>query len=159
EEVATTVSFGIDPEDGYQYDFDTEAEGFIYDGDWERGIPSAGPDARTGEDLAATNLDGTYYNDAKNMFQFPPIDMRDAEDAEVTFTHWFDIEYEYDFGKILVTNDIDSGDWEEAATFSGRERAWDNYSLDLSEYAGSHEQVYIALVLESDGKVAHDGWY
>lgn len=153
------VSFGIDPREPFNYDFEENLTGMLLFGDWELGIPEVGPAPLTGERLAATNLTGNYSNVSNSFLQLPPLDLRNVTEASITLKHWFDIEYLYDSGKILITNNIASGEWDVVETFTGRERTWQETTIDLTPYTQGEEQVYVGLLLESDNQVNHLGWY
>lgn len=153
------ISYGIDPSTSFDYDFSEDISGLILTGDWEIGTPSVGPQPLRGEKLITTNLTGNYSNGSMSVLQLPPLDLRFVNEATITFEHWFDIEYQYDYGKLMITKDIDSGSWEELARFSGRERKWISTEIDLQDYVGSKNQVYIQFILESDEQYNHAGWY
>ncbi|MGD7053277.1 cell wall-binding repeat-containing protein [Sutcliffiella horikoshii] len=153
------VSFGIDPGDSFDFNFDEYLEGLLLSGDWEWGAPTSGTTPREGENLVATKLDGNYSDTSDSILQFPPIDVRNVENLTVSFQHWFDIEYMYDQAKVVVTDDIQSGEWYEVDSFTGRERTWEDLAINLDQYAGSDNQVFVALLFTSDEKINHAGWY
>lgn len=152
------ISFGIDPSKTYENSFEKPVEGMILSGDWERGTPKVGPTPTAGDQLVATKLDGNYSNQSNSILQLPPIDLRNVEDASLSFKNWYDIEYKYDVGKVLITDDI-NGEWQLVDTFTGRERTWNDYSISLKDYANSENQVFVALMFTSDGQVNEAGWY
>ncbi|MGD6832412.1 cell wall-binding repeat-containing protein [Sutcliffiella halmapala] len=153
------ISFGINPEEAFEVNFEHNLDGMLLYGDWEWGKPTVGTTPKSGENLVATKLTSNYSDDSDSLLQFPPVDLRNAETASLSFQHWFDIEYTYDMAKVLVTNDIESDVWQEAATFTGRERTWEELAVNLDSFAGSENQVFVALLFTSDEKVNHAGWY
>ncbi|WP_223702243.1 cell wall-binding repeat-containing protein [Sutcliffiella deserti] len=153
------ISFGINPSDSFEFNFEDYLEGMLLSGDWEWGVPTVGTTPRSGEKLVATKLTSNYSDNSNSLLQFPPIDTRNADHASLSFKHWFDIEYTHDQAKVLVTNDIESNDWHEVTTFTGRERAWEEITVNLDQFAGSENQVFVALLFNSDDKVNHAGWY
>lgn len=153
------ISFGINPEEPFEFNFEHNLDGMLLYGDWEWGAPTVGTTPRSGENLVATKLTSNYSDHSNSLLQFPPVDIRNAENATLSFKHWFDIEYTYDMAKVLVTNDIESDEWYEAATFTGRERTWEELAVNLDRFAGSENQVFVALLFTSDDKINHAGWY
>nr|WP_239582674.1 cell wall-binding repeat-containing protein [Bacillus tianshenii] len=153
------ISFGINPEEPFEFNFENNLDGMLLYGDWEWGAPTVGTTPRSGENLVATKLTSNYSDHSDSLLQFPPVDLRNAETASLSFQHWFDIEYTYDNAKVLVTNDIESDVWHEAATFTGRERTWEEMAVNLNSFAGSENQVFVALLFTSDDKINHAGWY
>ncbi|MGM0836112.1 MAG: cell wall-binding repeat-containing protein [Bacillota bacterium] len=153
------ISFGINPNEPFEFNFEQYLDGMLLYGDWEWGAPTVGTTPRSGENLVATKLTSNYSDHSNSLLQFPPVDVRNAENATLSFKHWFDIEYTYDRAKVLVTNDIESDEWYEAATFTGRERTWEEMTVNLDQFAGSENQVFVALLFTSDDKINHAGWY
>ncbi|MFD2044471.1 cell wall-binding repeat-containing protein [Ornithinibacillus salinisoli] len=153
------VAFGIDPSESFDHSFESELEGMLLTEDWQRGVPIVGPVPTDGENVVGTNLEGNYSSQSESFLQLPPLDLRNVEAASLSMKHWFDIEYTYDYGTIYVTDDIHSEEWYEVESFSGREREWKDFTVDLSNYANSENQVFIAFLLETDNQVNHSGWY
>ena len=157
--VSVEISFGINPVTSFDYNFSEEIPGVIYTGDWEIGEPIVGPMPLNGDKLLATSLSGNYSSNSSSVFQLPPLDLRYVDEANLVLEHWFDIEYLYDSGKILITDDIQSGEWEELLEISGREQEWNETEIDLIDYVGSEQQVFLQFVFESDAIRNHLGWY
>ncbi|NLA27602.1 MAG: S8 family serine peptidase, partial [Firmicutes bacterium] len=66
------VKFGLMP--GWNEDFALEPFMWDWDGDWEWGIPEAGPVPQYGGRVMATNLEGDYSNDLYSFLEMPPLD-------------------------------------------------------------------------------------
>lgn len=153
------ISFGINPNDVFESNFDEKVDGMLLSGDWEWGVPTVGTTPRSGVNLVATKLQDNYSGNSSSLLQFPPIDARNVENITFSFKHWFDIEYSYDMAKVVVTNDIQSGEWQEVEMFTGRERTWQDLAINLDSYAGSENQVFVAIQFTSDEKIEHAGLY
>ncbi|WP_100333321.1 cell wall-binding repeat-containing protein [Bacillus alkalisoli] len=155
------ILFGINPNHTFESDFSTELDGLLLSGDWQWGKPSGtgAPTQRSGEKLVGTNITGNYSDNSNSFLRLPPLDLRDVDNPTLSFKHWFDIEFIQDYGKVLVTNDLNSGEWMELEHFTGRERTWNDLTIDLEPYAGSENPVFVGLLFKSDDRVSHAGWY
>lgn len=79
---------------GYEFPWDTI--GYLISGDWEVGVPFSGPfGAKTGYNVAATDLDGIYHTDA-SYFALPSIDVSSPDSSVMYFWMWYDSRYNYD---------------------------------------------------------------
>ncbi len=150
------VSFGISP--GAVEDFSHYPQGWYWDGDWQWGTPSVGPLPETGDNLMATNLSGSYNHNTSSFLMMPPLDLREASSPLITFNHWYDIEYWYDEGIVWTTDDYGST-WDILASFTGRNQVARVDSINLQDYAGSENQVFIVFALYSDYSISYPGWY
>lgn len=94
-------SLPVDPADhpgsrvlalGEILDFELEDDGFVAEGDWERGAPSNGPAAAaSGAQVWATDLDGNYEYDNRSYLYLPPVDLTAAVEPTLAFQAWADI--------------------------------------------------------------------
>jgi bacillopeptidase F (M6 metalloprotease family)/putative cell wall-binding protein/subtilisin family serine protease len=155
-EYYTEVVFGLQP--GVAIDFEEYPVGWYWDGDWQWGEPSVGPQPQFGTRLFATNLHGNYSNYSDSWLLSPPLDLRNASEASFRVKHWYDIEANYDFGVVAVTADYGET-WEEIGEFSSRSQEWQNLMIDLNSYAGTENQVYVLFAFMSDVSVNYPGWY
>lgn len=150
------VLFGIEP--GTAWDFEEYPFGWYWDGDWQWGEPTVGPEPLTGTRLFATNLNGNYSNYSDSWLLSPPLDLREASEASFRLQHWYDIEKNYDVGLIAITADYGET-WDFVEEFSQRSQQWHDLLLDLNSYAGSANQVYVLFAFMSDISVNYPGWY
>ncbi len=122
---------------GYEEDFETVPEGWYSFGandNWEWGKPQSGPgEAASGENVYATGLSEPYQDNANMTLVMPPVELDDT-DAYLQFTHWYDIEEDFDFGSVFVSTDLN--DWQPLEQFTGISDDWITTEVDLSEYAG-----------------------
>lgn len=144
----------------YASDFENDNGGFTADGtnsSWEWGVPTSGPGhAASGEKLWATNLSGNYSNSSNSYIESPVIDLSGYESAELTFTHWFTIENNYDKAFVRVSADGGST-WTDLAMYTNRIGLWDTPSLSLDEFLG--QEILIRFAFTSDSSVSYPGWY
>ncbi|MFA5524061.1 MAG: carboxypeptidase regulatory-like domain-containing protein [Tissierellales bacterium] len=91
----------------------------------------------------------------------PPIDLRDEAlpSASLRFNHWYNIENNYDKGYIYVTNNYGE-DWYQAGPiYTDISDGWEGAIVNLNEYIGSLDPVFVAFRLTSDNLVVRPGWY
>lgn len=150
------VLFGAQPDTAW--DFEQYPQGWYWDGDWDWGEPTVGPQPVIGSKLVATNPFGNYSINSDSWLLTPPLDLRDASEASLRLHHWYDIELNWDTGVVAVT-DTYGEEWETIGEFTGREQEWRNLVIDLNSYAGSDEPVYVLFAFMSDGSVVYPGWY
>ncbi|WP_078594046.1 S8 family serine peptidase [Evansella clarkii] len=155
---SVTIEFGVVP-DEYQQDFENFPVGWMMEGDWEWGEPSgASPNPVAGSRLIGTNLDGSYSHNADDMLLLPPLDLRDTDEASVRLSHWFDYENGWDFGVAAVSGDYGEN-WEIVHEVTSRDQQWRDLFIDLNDYAGSSDPVFVAFLHVTDHSVAYNGWY
>jgi bacillopeptidase F (M6 metalloprotease family) len=166
-EASTEISITIvAPETLFSDDFEgVDDNGWTHEGtndEWERGEPLAGPSsAVSGMNVWGTDLDDKYENNSAYYLMSPPIDLTAAQNATLTFQHWYEIEggsSQWDKGFLEIS--ADGGQtWNELALFSHSTngRVWSNVSIGISEYTGS--EVNLRFRLTSDGSVPKLGWY
>ena len=155
------IVFGIIP-DEYTQGFEDNTNGWIFDGAWDWGVPiNIGPEPYEGEKVAATTLDANYPNNADSWMIAPPIDLRDEnlETASLRFYEWYNIQTDYDFGYVLVSNDYGET-WNEARpAVNGVVQEWKEGLVNLDEYIGSQEPVFVAFRFTSNSYTQAAGWY
>ncbi|NLK43196.1 MAG: S8 family serine peptidase, partial [Tissierellia bacterium] len=155
------IAFGIVPDEYFQ-GFETNANGWILDGSWEWGVPSnVGPEAYEGEGVVTTSLSGNYPNSVDDWLITPPIDLRDTslEAASLRFYEWYDMENNYDKGYILVTNDYGMNWTEVRPVITGIGTEWKEAIVNLEDYIGSEDPIFVAFRFTSDFSGQRPGWY
>ncbi|MFA9558868.1 S8 family serine peptidase [Evansella sp. AB-rgal1] len=157
DEFFVEIEFGVLPGE-YSQDFENYPVGWITEGSWQWGEPTAGPSPVVGSKVIATNLTGNYPNNAADLLLLPPFDLRNTDEASLRMNHWYDIENNWDNGYVGVTADFGET-WEIVEHFTGRDQQWRNLFVDLNPYAGSDTPVFVAFEFTSDGSVAYPGWY
>ncbi|KAB3530008.1 S8 family serine peptidase [Alkaliphilus serpentinus] len=161
EDYSISIAFGVLPGE-YVQGFESHANGWSLDEAWQWGAPSgADPEAFEGEQLAGTTLGGSYPNSADSWMITPPIDLRDSTlaAASLGFNHWYDLETNFDYGYVYVTNDFGEN-WHQAGpTYNGTSGQWREAFVSLNDFIGSQNPVYVAYRFTSDGSVAKQGWY
>ncbi len=101
---------------------------------------------------------GDYGNNAYTVMTLAgPIDLTDAEDADLSFWHSYDTETGYDFCYVEVSTNGGSS-WTQVASFDGEQQAWTEEVIELSDYIGT-AAFKVRFVLDSDGWATADGWY
>jgi subtilisin family serine protease len=155
------IEFGVIPGE-YTQGFENNANGWIFDGAWEWGVPSnVGPKPFEGEKLAATTLDGNYPNNADSWMITPPIDLRDAnlETASLRFYEWYNMQNSYDKGYVLITNDYGETWTESRPVITGIREEWKEALVNLDSYIGSKDPVFVAFRFTSNASTQAVGWY
>lgn len=161
EEYTITVKPAITV--GYSEDFESAAAGWTSFGDnnsWELGAPTSGPgNAASGENVYATNLDGTYDTSMNATLVMPPVDLPEGN-SYLQFKHWYSFEESssgraWDYGHVFISTDRQN--WEQAQMFQGESGDWAAAEVDLTAYSG--QRVYLGFNVYSDGSVVRDGWY
>ncbi|WYP26951.1 S8 family serine peptidase [Alkalihalobacillus sp. FSL W8-0930] len=153
-EVTILPSIGI----GYEEDFATKPNGWYSFGSndvWEWGEPVSGPGvALTGDNVYATNLSGDHPNNANMTLVMPPIDLDEGQ-AFLQFTHWYELENNYDFAHVFISTD--GVEWEQLERFNGATADWIETEIDLSSYAG--ERIYLGFNVTTDISITNEGWF
>lgn len=158
ENDVTTDDYVVDINEGitlgYSEDFSSEPVGWHSFGDhdsWEWGVPESGPEeAKTGDNVYATNLDGSYDNDADATLVMPAIDLPEDEEAYLQFDWWYDLEEVHDYAWVYVSEDQENWKSEKVGFYDTD--GWEDVEIDLSDYSG--KRIYIGFNLES--KVEYD---
>ena len=151
--------------------------------DWQWGVPTSGPGtAFSGKKLWATNLAGNYKNSSDSRLDSPEIDLTQASTAELTFWHWYKMEYSqntfWDGGNVKVS--VDGAEFQlivpkdgydgkinnsanvldQQPVFGGPESngtQWHQESFDLTPFVG--HKIRIRFHFGSDAYVSDAGWY
>ncbi|HWL11985.1 MAG TPA: carboxypeptidase-like regulatory domain-containing protein, partial [Ureibacillus sp.] len=148
---------------GYTEDFEGQPIGWSSFGEansWEWGVPTSGPgNAASGENVYATNLEGTYDNNMNATLIMPPVDLPEGS-SYLQFKHWHNFEMSssgraWDYGHVVISTDLVN--WTQLQQVAGSSNGWLNTQIDLSAYA--EQRVYIDFNAYSDGSVLRDGWY
>jgi hypothetical protein len=164
----------------YIEDFEANDGNYIPDpmtGAWEWGVPNSGPyAAHSGVNVWGTVLNGQYINSANyklNSCEFAAT----ADNPELRFWHWYDMESYYDGGNVKISTDggmnwtivtPQSGYPEPAASssnagipnepcYSGTSAGWEEAVFTLPV---SNGQIFmLRWHFGSDPSVLYDGWY
>ena len=162
EDYVIEIVFGIVP-DEYTQGFESHALGWILDGCWQWGEAVEGfdPVPYEGIGLVGTALGENYPYNSDDWLITPPIDLRDETlpAATLRFHQWYNIENNYDNGYIYVTNDYGETWNLVAGPFTDIREEWHEVVIDLTDYIGSQEPVFVGFRLVSDGIVNRPGWY
>ena len=75
--------------------------------------------------------------------------------SSLSFWHRYDIENNYDYGKVQVSTD--GNIWNTVQSYTGLQSSWQQAEIDLTPYAG--QAVQARFLLETDAYVTEDGWY
>lgn len=163
----------------YVEDFEANDGGYIPDpltGGWEWGIANSGPyGAHSGVNVWGTVLNGQYPNSANyklNSCEF----MATADNPELRFWHWYDMESNYDGGNLKISTDggntwtivtPQSGYPGVASStnagipgepcYNGTSAGWEEAIFTLPVNNGQIFQV--RWHFGTDPSVTYDGWY
>ncbi|WIV12987.1 S8 family serine peptidase [Proteiniborus sp. MB09-C3] len=155
------ISFGIVPGE-YTQGFESAPIGWIMDEAWQWGASSGNdPLPVEGSNLAGTILGGTYPSNSDDWMITPPLDLRDATlgSATLRFYEWYEIENNYDKGYVLVTDNFGETWTQVGPIRTGEAKNWKEVVLNLGDYIGSPNPVFVAYRFTSDGSVNKTGWY
>jgi len=156
------VLFGVRPGE-YMEGFESEPMGWIFNGDWQWGeaVEGVDPEPYEGRGLAGTLLGGNHSYDADSWMISPPIDLRDSslEEATFRFHHWYDTYSNNYYGVVYVTNDYGQNWTQVGPQYSNSSNGWKEVVVDLREYIGSQNPVYIGFRFVADGFYQRLGWY
>ena len=128
---------------------------------WELGAPSnVGPNsANSPTNCFGTNLAAEYDFDADVWLRSPPIDLTNAAGATLHYFQYFEIEVDFDLGKVSV---VDAGNNSELAVLvpvvDGSSAGWEEVSMPLPATALG-KTVKIEFRLDSDDVENRAGWY
>ncbi|MFC2103385.1 choice-of-anchor J domain-containing protein [Bacteroidota bacterium] len=127
-------------------------------GTWEIGAPTSGPGgAYTGQNCAATILDGTYSNSIDSRLISPPFQVSPlSENPRLRIWHWYSFG-SGDMGEVQIK--YDSGSWQTilgpyTQTGGG---VWSPTTTFLDAYADSIVQFAFHFVSNSGSN--ESGWY
>jgi len=128
-------------------------------GDWQVGVPKAGPGkAYSFSSCAGTVLDGNYDARINTRLISPEFAVPPATDfPRLRFWQWYST-YQGDLGSVEIRTA--SGIWEplSAGLCQLNNRAWTRTALDLTRYAGQSVQLGFRFQANTDANVAA-GWY
>ncbi|MCH7471559.1 M6 family metalloprotease domain-containing protein [bacterium] len=98
-----------------------------------------------------------YHDNLDNDWLISPtLDFSGAAKPAMGFLHRFDIEDNYDYGRVYVTTDLVN--WTQLLVFSRRNQfSWRADGALLDSYAG--QVVKLAFFFESDGGLVRQGWW
>ena len=101
----------------------------------------------------------TSYTDTtiQSLETAVPISLRGASGANLSFWHRYDIERDYDFGAIEVSDD-GGQNWYFGDRYTGVANTWHQETVDLTEYAGT-DDLMLRFLFTSDGGVTAEGWH
>ena len=123
---------------------------------WNMGTPTMGPDTvPDGNGCLATNLAGFYANDSNIRALSPSIPIPAASYVELSFTEWFQLESDYDFGWVEIKQGSTYYSVDARSGTSGGQ--WRETSIDVTRWQGNSIQVVFHLT--SDASVPALGWY
>ena len=131
-------------------------------GTWEVGEPTSGPgDAYSGQNCAATRLDGNYAEPVDSRLISPPFIVPSApQNPRLRFWHWYSFS-SGDYGKVQIS--VNGGDWQDifidyTSTGSG---VWTYPFIDLSTFADSTVQFAFYFHSHQVGYYGNvsTGWY
>ncbi len=156
------ISFGIVP-DEYTQGFEDNALGWTMEGVWEWGPAVEGfdPVPYEGENLAGTKLGANHSDSADDWMITPPIDLRDTnlDATTLRFHHWYNTYNDYDYGEILVTNDFGENWIQIGPDYYGASEDWEEVVINLEEYIGSSNPIFVAFRFVSNSYTNREGWY
>ena len=130
---------------------------------WQVGRPTSGPgSARSGNNVAATNLSGNYPANSSARFTSPGFLIGDPGPGRLVtfnFWHW----YRYGIGdEGVVQISVDDGgvwsQWVNLMTVSGQGPSWQQAIIDLSAYRGKTVRIGFLHSADGDGSTGA-GWY
>ncbi len=141
--------------------FETGFGGWYTDfGCWDIGAPTSGPGAaHTGTGVAATVLDGNYYEWTDSRLISPLFTITNPNQSNLQLRQWYSFN-SADWGVIqLRTNE---GDWTDISPgYSGAITQWQQVEIDLSEFV--NQQIQLCFYFHSADSHSWDdtsyGWY
>jgi hypothetical protein len=105
-----------------------------------------------------TDSPGGYYNNNVNLSIWSPfINLSGQTTATLTFWHRFDLETNYDFGRVWITTNNGTS-YTFLASFTGTQTSWMQTTISLNAFVGN-PSIRITFQLFSDGSITRDGWY
>lgn len=100
---------------------------------------------------------GNYGNNVNVSLWSPSINLSGQTGATLTFFHRYDLESNYDFGRVWITTN-NGVSYTLLASFTATQLSWVQTSINISAYVGN-PSVKITFQLFTDGSVVRDGWY
>ncbi len=125
---------------------------------WQWGEDDSIPSC-SGTDLCfGTALNGQYPVNADDTLMSPPLDLSSYDVVRVIFSHYYQTEATYDYGRMLCSPDGGLTWVEVGGPYSGSSGGWLTDTIDISACAGSSNAL-IAFAFHSDGGTQDLGWY
>lgn len=163
----------------YNEDFEASNGGYVPDpatDAWEWGVPITGPDsAHSGTRLWVTSLSGTYADSANWKLKSVKF-IATANNPELRFWHWYDMEETYDGGNVKISLDNgvtwglispvggypgivsnDNAGIPGESCYTGIETTWTEVVFNLPAVSG--QQFFIRWHFGPDQMVAGYGWF
>ncbi len=130
-------------------------------GQWQVGVPTAGPSAYSGDQCAGTIIGGNYAFDESSYLVSPYLEVPDAADnPRMRFRHWYSTYDSSDYGEVRVKPV--GGSWTNVPNaYSFYSGGWTHCAVDLSDYAGQTVQIGFLFVAQNtiSGADENTGWY
>lgn len=143
----------------FEDNFETD-NGWIFEPDWERGIPTGGggqyggPDpvgGVEGDNVAGYNLQGDYSGGISQRHLIsPPIDCSNMGGVKLKFWRWLGVEQpQYDHAYIMISNNGTSWNtiWQNTSEVTDYE--WTEIEYDISQWADFQDTVYLRWTMGS----------
>ncbi|MGE6631303.1 S8 family serine peptidase [Bacillus sp. NPDC077027] len=144
---------------GYTQDFESWPSGWYSSGTkdpWQWGVPTTGPkNAFSGENVYATNLNGTYDNQTNANLSLPLISVPASGQLFLQYQYWHDLETNYDYAYVYIQPEGEEA--VQAVRYTGKTNRWTADEVNLSDYQG--QKVRILFNVKTDGSVTKDGFY
>jgi len=140
-------NFGADPGTAWRNIDDNGA------GEWQW-LSDAGHASSGGMRFA---IPGQNYHDNmdNDWYISPTLDISGLTDPGFGFLHRYDIEYNYDYGRVYITTDLTN--WTQLFVYSRENQGWRAAGDRLDSYDG--DLVKLAFFFESDGGLVEGGWW
>ncbi len=160
----------------FSEDFETGGAGWTMGSDapavdqWEIGVPTSGPgSAFSGNNVAATNLDGVYttggIQNTIAWLRSPEIDLRNNSGATLRFHEYLDVdeleinEELFHFVTVRVLEADSLNQLAQLAVYNTGISSWTERVLDLSVAAGNRVVLQFGLHTDEVDDDVGDGWY
>ncbi|MFC1572107.1 hypothetical protein ACFL6M_00765 [Candidatus Eisenbacteria bacterium] len=167
---------------GRTWDLEADTPDLLLNGEWQRGEPGFGPaPARSGSIVAGTAI-GTYYSsDLISDLTTAEIDLSGWSTAVLQFSTWYQIENEWDGGRVFASRD-NGQTWELLTplngypgwifdtwgeehylelpplyAFTGSSPGWVDVQVPLTSFLDG--PLSLKLEFRTDGGVTDIGWY
>jgi hypothetical protein len=153
----------------FEDDFETD-QGWIYEPDWARGVPTGGggayggPDPTSGivgENVAGYNLNGDYPGNLPQRHLYSPaIDCSGLNGITLKFWRWLGVEQpSYDHAYIMISNNGTNWSviWENTSEVADYQ--WVELEYNISQWADNQETVYLRWTMgTTDAIWNYCGW-
>ena len=145
-------------------DFETGIGDWYADGGvWQVGRPTFGLRAAySGQNVIGTNLGGRASAGTSSRLVSPPAflpPLRPGERLELTFQHWSHTnQHEEGFVEIIGSRDDCGREHTISRSLVSNSRAWNQHTIDISEFAGSTVRIAFRFSSHS-GLFVGSGWF